>query len=754
MPEQGSPPQAEHREPSLEAGPVRPATLPLADALAHLSEDGRPHLLRDHLAAVGELAASFASRFGSAEWARLAGRWHDLGKYSAAFQARIRTANGFEAHIEGADSTERDHSSAGAVHALEKLGKAAAPLAFVIAGHHAGLSDRSRLLQERLPNKKHLLTEVSGKAPPDLLDGALPSPPLSVANSPEARRALELWTRLLFSALCDADFLDTERFYSDERAQLRGSGLPIGELRRLVERHLDAVEASAAPSPVNQVRAEVRAACKAAAAQPPGVFSLTVPTGGGKTLASLNFALAHAEAHGLQRVVVAIPFTSIIEQTAEVFGRALGDRDSVLEHHSNLDPDRETPRSRVATENWDAPVVVTTTVQLLESLLANRTSRCRKLHRLARSVIVLDEAQALRLAALAPAVDALHGLVRGFGATVVICTATQPAWHRSAALPVGFEQIREIVPPGIRAFERLRRVTVRWPEAPEPLPFEELAGRICGEQDVLAIVHRRKDARDLCLAIDQRLGAPSAFHLSALMCAEHRSQVLREVKRLKAAGEPVRMVATQLVEAGVDLDFAIVYRAMAGLDALAQAAGRCNREGRRPTGELRVFMAPTAPPPGVLSSGLAVARQMVAVNPGLDLFSPSTHRDYFSQLLRVQDLDADGVQAQREQLNFQQVASLFRLIEDDWSASVVVPWGEGLARVEELRRFGASRLRLRRLQRFLVQVPKKTLEAWLSGGAAERVEEIAVLKAVHAAAYHPRFGLIPQAVVSGTDSEG
>ena len=436
----------------------------LGDApLAHLALEGkpRPHLLIDHLTAVGDLAGAFAARFGAEAWARLAGRWHDLGKYSASFQARIRRENGFEAHIEGGDSTERDHSSAGAAHALDLLGMQAAPLAFVIAGHHAGLSDRSRLLQERLPGKQHLRAEAVARAPTDILAGTLPAVPRFDGSLDEQRRALELWTRLLFSALCDADFLDTEAFYSDERASLRGTGLPLPELLERLERHLDAVEAAAPSSEVNRVRAEVRGACRAAATEPPGVFSLTVPTGGGKTLASLNFALAHAKANNLRRVVVAIPFTSIIEQTAEAFVRALGDQESVLEHHSSLDPDKETPRSRVATENWDAPVIVTTTVQLLESLLANRTSRCRKLHRLAGSVIVLDEAQALRIGALAPAVDALHGLVRQFGVSIVICTATQPAWHRSQALPVGFPQIREIVPASVQAFQRLRRVQVK-----------------------------------------------------------------------------------------------------------------------------------------------------------------------------------------------------------------------------------------------------------------------------------------------------
>jgi CRISPR-associated endonuclease/helicase Cas3 len=609
---------------------------------------------------VGEGAARFAGAFGAAEHARVAGVWHDLGKYAATFQKMIREANGFAAHIEVEPGGRRDHSTAGAVLA-SALGAAGGPIAFAIAGHHTGLSNRLDLV-DRLRRWKDLLDHAKrGGAPAALLAmPALAVPQHLRGSTDDDKRLQEMWTRMLFSALCDADFLDTEAFYDAGKAALRGGAPAIARLSARLAEHLDGLQARAGDTEVNRVRAEVRAACVAAAAQAPGVFSLTVPTGGGKTLASLAFALAHAERHGLGRVVVAIPFTSIIEQSAAVYRAALGEG-SVVEHHSAFDPSRETPKNRLASENWDAPVVVTTTVQLFESLFANRPGACRKLHRLARSVVVLDEAQTLPPGMLVPILDALRTLVAHFGASVVICTATQPAFRRSGWLTTGFASVHEIVPSEVRAFDRLRRVRPRWPASEEPTSYAALAEEIAAERDVLAIVHLREDARTLCQTVDAKLGHDQTLHLSALMCPEHRSRVLADIKRRKKAGEPVRLVATQVVEAGVDVDFAIVYRALGGMDALAQAAGRCNREGKLPgLGELRVFHAPTAPPPGVPRAALEVSRGLLAQRPDLDLFAGETYDAYFRQLYASRDLDKKKVQEARAALEFANVASRFR----------------------------------------------------------------------------------------------
>jgi len=739
-------------------------TSPPASSLAHLAEDQREHLLADHLYAVAERARDFAHVLAAAELAYQVGLWHDLGKYSGTFQRIIREENGVEAHIEGFTTGERDHSTAGAIHSLERLGKVGPLAAFAIAGHHAGLADEPDL-RHRLAStnqaKRELYCDVLGRADPAIRDAVrnVESPPQTTGGSGSSRRLIELWTRLLFSALCDADFLDTEAFFDEGRAAKRGCDVPLAALAQCLDAHMQALEASADPSEVNRVRAEVRSASVQQAKLPRGVFSLTVPTGGGKTLAGLSFALHHALAHQQRRVIVAIPYTSIIEQTADVYRRVFAPlgADVLLEHHSNLDPSKETPKNRIASENWDAPLIVTTTVQLFESLFANRPGACRKLHRIAGSVLVLDEAQTLPPALLQPILDVLKMLVQHFGVSVVFATATQPVFEeatlpRVAGEALGFADVREIVPAELRAFERLRRVQVYWPETLEPTTWPVLAERLCADSDVLAIVHRRHDARELCRMIDEQTQDRSTLHLSALMCAEHRSHVLQDIKQRKKAGQPVRLVATQLVEAGVDLDFAVVYRALGGLDSLAQAAGRCNREGRLPgLGKLRVFVAPTSPPKGVLVTSLSITQGMLQAGP-VDLDARPTFRTFFQRLYgTISSLDKNDVQEHRERLKFRQVAQAFKLIEDDWSAPLVVPYvppgakddkGEVPKLLQALREAGPSRDRLRALQRYTVTVPAKARDAWLAAGFIEWVADTVVaLKWEFRAAYDPRFGL-------------
>ncbi len=367
----------------------------MADYLAHVrrNDDGSflIHELEEHLRAVADLAGGFASTFGHAEWGQLAGLWHDLGKYSSAFQSYIAHGSGLdpEAHIEGGKGRV-NHSSAGALHAVKKLGGKGLLLAYLIAGHHAGLPDwhpdehALSSLSQRLEDRQHLQAISSVTVPTDVLH-----PAITPATKPLGGEAgLALWLRMLFSCLVDGDFLDTEKFMDGEKAQSRGTFSPMEELLGKFDEHMTKLTAEAKPTPVNRVRAEVLHQCRKGASDTPGLFSLTVPTGGGKTLSGLAFALMHAVHHQKRRIIYVIPYTSIIEQTAEIFRDIFGE--NVVEHHSNLDPQKESAKSRLATENWDAPIIVTTNVQFFESLFAARTSSCRKLHNIVNSAVVLS----------------------------------------------------------------------------------------------------------------------------------------------------------------------------------------------------------------------------------------------------------------------------------------------------------------------------------------------------------------------------
>lgn len=734
-------------------------TLSSGQPLAHLDESGNEHLLLKHLQDVAALAKEFASPFGGGDWAYVAGLLHDLGKYAAGFQRMLSTANGYAAHIESDGIDERDHSTAGAIHASlrAKLGGLGKQIAFAIAGHHAGLSDQSSLDDRlQLPNKQKLYesalrggaAEVLSVTPPGRLTPA-------GLKTEDIKRFLDLWTRMIFSSLCDADFLDTERFFQQDKSTQRTQGPGLCELAHKLASSMElleqkALEQESLPSEVNRVRREIRLACEQSAKKPQGVFSLTVPTGGGKTLAAMTFALAHAREHGLQRVIVAIPYTSIIEQNAKVYRDVFGE-DAVLEHHSALGPDQETPRSRIASDNWDAPIVVTTTVQLFESLFGNRPGVCRKLHRLVRSVIILDEAQTLPPALLAPTLDLLDQLVRFFSVSVVFSTATQPAFSRSRLpqLPgsgpqIGFAKIEEIVPSEVRAFERLRRTRTIWGDTEKATPYTAVAQELAALPDVLAIVHRRDDARTLCQLVDKELNHTETLHLSALMCPQHRSQVLEQIKERKRRNEPVRLVATQLVEAGVDLDFAVVYRTLAGLDSLAQAAGRCNREGKQTQlGELRVFLAETKPPPGVPRQAMAVTIELLRGGVPPDLQQAEPFHAYFSRLYSVNDLDAKGILSDREAFRFQTVAQKFRLIEDGFSAPLVIPFEAGAKHLEQLRKTQPSRWLLRRLQPYTISISQSLRDVWLQKQIVEDIHGVIALRSQSMNAYDSRFGLVP-----------
>lgn len=709
-------------------------------AHARLRDDGTwdtPHSLVEHLTAVAMLAKGFSESFGNGDWGYLAGLWHDLGKYKEDFQNYIRQASGFER--EEADEGgpgKVDHTAAGAIHAVRTLGPAGKALAYLIAGHHSGLPDwykmeaRGRALVERLAEESHLTASINGGAPRTILDQQAPSSP-PCAELGLAPEVAHLWLRMLFSALVDADFLDTEAYMSPARAAARSDGEKKLDLRTLKRRFDLYMVSKSTRGTINELRAEILAHCRAGAAQRPGLFSLTVPTGGGKTLASIGFALEHALQHGKKRIIIAIPYTSIIEQTADVLRKVFGD-EAVLEHHSNLDPDKESPQSKLATENWDAPIIVTTNVQLFESLFASRTSACRKLHNIVNSIIILDEAQMLPPEFLKPILSALKVLVSHFGISALLCTATQPALvghigpraRGSAGGFIGVTNVIELMPDPDALAKSFRRVEVEVRDPQVPVQWEDLAPLLAQSAQVLCIVNTRRHCREL-----HALMPAGTIHLSALLCGEHRSRAISDIKTKLSAGEPTRVISTQLVEAGVDLDFPVVYRALAGLDSIAQAAGRCNREGRLDTGKVVVFAPPQEAPNGLLRQGEYATRELLRVSSELATsLRPEAFRAYFSKFYeRIDSFDKHGVLDllvcdERElQFQFRTAAQKFRLVDDEDQHSIIV-WYESekfntQKLIEDLERFGPSRTFMRRLQRCTVNVPERSWRDLADQGA-------------------------------------
>lgn len=648
--------------------------------LAHVAEDRREHPLAKHLSDTAERAAQFAAAFGCAGWGYLAGLWHDLGKYSPDFQRKIQAAAGQNAHLEA--KARVDHSTAGALHAVDRFGPIGRLLAYVAAGHHAGLPDWTAdetggaALEVRLRHVALLDAAKMGAVPPGILDHPLPTEKPTTGADPA------FWVRMLFSCLVDADFLDTEVFFDSEKAAQRSGFRSLEELLRDFKTYMEGKTTKAESTPINHIRTAVLNRCISRAAERPGIFTLTVPTGGGKTLSSMAFALHHAVKHGKRRVLYVIPYTSIIEQTADEFRRIFGG--AVIEHHSNLDiadNTKETPQSRLACENWDAPVVVTTSVQFFESLFASRTSRCRKLHNIVGSVVILDEAQLLPPEFLYPILHTMRELVARYGVTLVLCTATQPALgerespsFRFKGLPAGME----IVEDPLDLHKQFKRVEVLVPESlTEPRSWEDLARELQEHGSVLCIVNRRDDARTLW-----ELMPGSTFHLSALMCGAHRSAQISQIKDRLKQGIPTRVISTQLVEAGVDVDFPVVYRALAGLDSIAQAAGRCNREGKLDRGKVLVFVPPSRTPAGVLRQAEDTGRQLLAeVTP--DPISPDRFDRFFRELYWKQGdlLDKyqvlDDLRDRECRFAFRTAARKVRLIDESAYAPVMVLYGEG-----------------------------------------------------------------------------
>jgi len=658
--------------------------------------------LEEHLNNVAELAARLARPFGGENWARTAGRWHDLGKGTLAWQAYLRKANEIVDEFSKCYDGHPNHADLGAHH-LHRLSKEAGKLlAYCVSGHHAGLpnwDDSARAALKSRVNMDFPDVHITMDAP-----DFPPTLPFKIV--PERMGfSLQFFVRMLFSCLVDADYLDTEQALDKHRAQCRTRSAQLGNLHETFWHNFNLLRQNPAKSLsfVNQHRESVLSDCLYAAEQEGGLFSLTVPTGGGKTLASFAFALEHAIKTGKKRIIYVIPFTSIIEQNAAVFKEMLG-KEVILEHHCNFITDDADWKMRLATENWDATIIVTTNVQFFNSFYANKTSKCRKLHNIVNSVVVFDEVQAIPIEKLKPCLEVIKELSLNYGVTSVLCTATQPAIVQTNSFKTGLEGVREIVSDVPSLFMALKRTEERFIGE---LNIQDLAVRLSDHEQVLCIVNTRQQALDIFEALSDDEGS---IHLSALMHPAHRSRQLAEIRRRLSHELPCRVVSTQIIEAGVDVDFPCVFRAMSGIDSIAQAAGRCNRNGlHKSPCPVFVFEFPESLECAFFKQAAQSAKKLFDRFPG-GFTSPDCVSAFFEDYFwkNEQRMDVEGTldccaKAQGGNIQFKELAK-FKMIKSATVPIIIALEKQALSLVEALAYVEHAGGILRKLQQFVVQI--------------------------------------------------
>ena len=691
----------------------------------------------EHCIGVAELAKQFASEFGMGNWGYILGILHDKGKEKKEFQEYIQDVNGIPGHKHWTKKGKA-HAYVGALLAQSLYGKVATTfLGNAICGHHAGLYDYFEL--EKMISSSDLPSEVQMQT--DAIQ-------LNKAKFTLTENQINHLVRVLFSCLVDADYLDTEKFMNASSASQRGHHKKLSELLILLEDHFCKLNNNSEDSTVNVIRRCVQEQCIKMSSGETGFYSLTVPTGGGKTLSSLLWAMRHAVCNGQKRIIIAIPYTSIIVQTASVLKSIFGE-ENVLEHHSQfiidsiIDKDIRL-KAKLASENWDYPIVVTTNVQLFESMFSNKPSDCRKLHNIANSVIILDEVQTLPTDYLQPIVDALKSYQRMFGISVLFTTASQPVLSgliegcNPKAAFQGIDGITEIIPKEYALHDRLRRVCLEIDNT--GITYDEIADRLSRHDKVLCIVNTRNDARE----IFERLPKEGmTIHLSRMMCPRHVTKAIQDIKQALSYNSEtvIRVVATQLIEAGVDIDFPVVYRQEAGLDSILQAAGRCNREGKLDMATAYVFsLSVEHKLYGSIIDANNARLGMINVN---DWFAPETMTEYFRQLYcRKETFDKKGIKTllyKPAEMRFAEAAKKFRLIEET-GKTVYVNMGDSLELIERLKSDGITYSLMKELSQYSVNIHERDFQKLNSYEAIEEViEGIYVVK--DRAQYDENIGL-------------
>ncbi len=708
--------------------------------IAHTREDDlETQSIKEHSENTANRAKNFGNSFNNGDYAYMCGMLHDIGKYSAEFQKKLTNDPNIRV----------DHSTAGAIEVNKNIYIIGKLLAYCIAGHHGGLPDGGSksdtaseiTLNGRLKRAKQLPDYSNFEKEINITDFLHGKPP-NIKPLNKGGFSLSFFIRMIYSCLIDSDFLDTEEFINMGKVDrsVHYDYQLFNEKLNLYISNFKNIERE-----INKKRAEILNYCIKKAKREKGLYTLTVPTGGGKTISSLAFAINHLLEHGMERIIYVIPYTSIIEQTGKIFKDIFG-QENVLEHHSNFDfkddEDLILNKLKLSSENWDIPIVVSTNVQFFESLFANKSSKCRKLHNIANSVIIFDEAQMLPTQFLTPCLMAVSELVMSYQSTCVLCSATQPSLKDRFPQEIKVNEICENTNSLYEFFRRTRIINRGKMEA------AQIAADLNSSNQALCIVNSKKHA----IEIYAKLNGEGVFHLSTRMCPKHRSEVLDEIKRRLRNGQLCKVVSTQLIEAGVDVDFPLVYRSMAGIDSIVQAAGRCNRENKLDVGVVNVFEPEsifTKNMPSSIKRPIEVAKTIITRFE--DILSPQAIETYFKELYDFEGeegLDVNNVFKEMEKgaegcnfnFNFKQIAGQFKLIDEN-TVPIIIGFdekAEGL--INKLRYINEYKAILRAIQPYSVNIYGNEFEKMNGAGMVEIINDgIYVLRDINM--YNGKTGL-------------